>query len=288
MPVVDLPSGPVHYSEQGSGRPVLCLHGYLMGEELFAPLAERLAHAGLRCITPTFPLGAHRFPMSPEADLTPYGLARIVADFCEALDLDDVVLIGNDTGGALCQVVATRHPDRIGAMVLTNCDAFDNFPPSFFRLLVPLAAVPGALTALLQGLRFRALRRSPVGYGLLSHHQIDDLTARWVRPVLERSAVRRDLRKVTRALRSAVTEEAARELPRFDRPTLLAWSGDDRLFPLKHAQRLAALLSDARLEIIEESRTFSMIDQPDVLASLIVEMAATPQHGPAAGCTGQA
>ena len=276
MPVVDLPSGPVHYSERGSGRPVLCLHGYLMGEELFAPLAERLADAGLRCITPTWPLGAHRSPMSPEADLTPYGLARIVADFCEALDLDDVVLLGTDTGGALCQVVATRHPDRIGAMVLTNCDAFDNFPPSFFRLLVPLAAVPGGLTALLQALRLRALRRSPVGYGLLSHRTIDDLTARWARAVLENAAVRRDLRKVTRALRSEVTEEAARELPRFDRPTLLAWARDDRFFPLEHAQRLAALLPDSRVEVIEKSRTFSMIDQPDVLAALVVALAATP------------
>ena len=128
MPIVDLPQGPVHYTEQGDGRPVVCVHGYLMGEELFAPLAERLARSGLRCITPTWPLGAHRTPMAADADLSPAALARLIADFRAALDLHDVVLLGNDTGGALCEVLAAQRPDRMGALVLTNCDAFDNFP----------------------------------------------------------------------------------------------------------------------------------------------------------------
>ena len=251
-----------------------------MGEELFAPLAERLARSGLRCITPTWPLGAHRTPMAADADLSPAGLARLIADFCAVLDLRDAVLLGNDTGGALCQVLATQHPERIGALVLTDCDAFDNFPPSFFKLLVLAARMPGALRALLAGMRFRALRRSPLGYGLLSHSDIDALTAAWVRPALESPAIRRDLRKVTLGLRPEVTQQAARQLPGFDRPTLLAWSTSDRLFPLEHAHRLADLLPDAELELIEGSRAFSMIDQPDRLAALVADFA-TPSRSPA-------
>ena len=280
MPHVDLPAGRVHYSERGSGRPVVCLHGYLMGEELFAPLAESLAATGLRVITPTWPLRPHRTPMRPGADLTPTGIARPVADLCAALVLEDVVLLGNDTGGAIAQLVATRHPERLGALVLTNCDAFDNFPPSFFKALVVAAAVPGALTLVLQGMRLRAVRRSPLGYGLLSHGDVDTLAAQWVRPVLEQGGVRRDLRALTRALRPAVTRRAAAELPAFDRPVLLAWATDDRLFPLAHAHALAALLPDARVELIPDSRAYSMLDQTDVLARLVADFAA-PRTAPA-------
>ena len=279
MPHVDLPAGRVHYSDRGSGRPVVCLHGYLMGEELFARLAERLAAEGLRVITPTLPLGAHRRPMNPGADLTPAGVASTVADLCEALDLDDVVLLGNDTGGAIAQVVATRHPGRIGALVLTNCDAFDNFPPSFFKALVVAAHVPGLLTLLLQGMRLRAVRRSSLGYGLLSHGDVDALAAHWVRPVLEQRGVRRDLRVLTRALRPSVTRRAAAELPAFTRPVLLAWATDDRLFPLEHAHALAALLPDARVELIPDSRAYSMLDQVDVLARLVNDFAAQRASG---------
>ncbi|HEX2015316.1 MAG TPA: alpha/beta hydrolase, partial [Solirubrobacteraceae bacterium] len=132
MPVVELPAGSIHYTEEGprEGRPVVFVHGYLMGGELFGELSGRLAQRGLRCLSPTWPLGAHPEPMAPGADVTPRGIAGIIASLLEVLDLDDVVLVGNDTGGALCQVVAADHPERLGALVLTNCDAFENFPPS--------------------------------------------------------------------------------------------------------------------------------------------------------------
>ena len=280
MPVVELPQGPVHFSDRGAGRAVLCVHGYLMGEELFAPLAERLARSGLRCIAPTWPLGAHRAPMAPGADLSPAGLARLVADFCAALDLRDVVLPGSDTGGAIAQVVVTTHPERIGALVLLSCDAFDNCPPGFFRHIVAAARVPGGLALALAGLRSAVVRRSPLAYGLLSHGSVDDLAAAWVVPVLTSTAVRRDLRQVTLGLGPDVTLRAAALLPGFARPALVAWSADDALFPLEHARRLADLLPAARLELVESSRTFSMIDQPERLAALVARFAAPSPAGP--------
>jgi pimeloyl-ACP methyl ester carboxylesterase len=275
MGTIDVPAGTIHYDEVGSGRPVVCVHGYLMGGDLWSELGSRLASRGLRCIMPTWPLGAHPSAMKPGTDLTPRGVAVIIADFLEALDLRDVVLVGNDTGGALSQVVAVDHPDRLGALVLTNCDAFDNFPPSFFKALVKAAKVPGGLKAALAGLRLATVRRSPLGYGLLSHGDVDHLASGWARNLLGNADVLEDLRRFTLGLDPEVTEDAARRLSGFDKPVLLPWATDDKLFPLEHARRLAEILPDARVETIASSRTFSMLDQPDQLASLVADFALT-------------
>jgi pimeloyl-ACP methyl ester carboxylesterase len=251
-----------------------------MGGSLWAQLSSRLAPTGLRVIMPTWPLGSHLEPMRRDADLTPLGLAAIIAGFLDALDLHDVVLVGNDTGGALCQVVAVEHPERLGALVLTNCDVLENFPPSFFKALVAAARVPGALKAALAPMRTGVGRRSPLGYGLLSHGDVDHLAREWVKPVFGSAQVLEDLRKVTVAIDKRVTLDAAARLGGFERPVLLAWAVDDRLFPLESARRLAAAIPGARLETIERSRTFSMLDQPDRLAGLLTSF--TTAERPAA------
>jgi pimeloyl-ACP methyl ester carboxylesterase len=276
MPAIQLQQGTIHYEQAGppEGRPVVFVHGYLMGGDLWAVLGEKLAGRGLRAIMPTWPLGAHREPMHPGADLTPRGVAAIIAGFLEAMELEDVVLVGNDTGGALCQVVAVDHPGRLGALVLTNCDMYENFPPSFFKTLIVAAKLPGGLKAALQPMRTAAARRSPLGYGMLSYGDVDHLASRWVRPVFENPAVLEDVRRFTVALDNEVTLDAAARLPAFGKPVLMAWAPDDKLFPLELAQRLAATLPDARVETIAESRAFSMIDQPDRLAGLVEEVAA--------------
>lgn len=281
MPSVRLETGTIHYSEFGAreGRPIVFVHGYLMGGELFFDLGRRLAAQGFRCLAPTWPLGAHTEPMAPGADVTPRGVAAMIGRFLEALDLEDVVLLGNDSGGALCQVVAVDHPERLGALVLTNCDTFENFPPSFFKALVKAARLPGGLRAALAPMRAATARRSPLGYGLLSHHDVDHLAREWVRPIFEQPGVLEDLRRFTVAVRPEVTLYAAARIGSFDRPVLLAWATDDKLFHLRDAERLAALLPDARVERIDNSRALSMIDQPARLAELVSDFArATVAH----------
>jgi pimeloyl-ACP methyl ester carboxylesterase len=275
MPTAALPQGTIHYSETGAGRPVVFVHGYLMGGELWERLAAELAPRGYRCIAPTWPLGAQPEPMAAEADLTPPGLAALIAAFIRELGLDDAVLVGNDTGGALCQLVAAYHPDAIGALVLTNCDAFENFPPSVSKALVVAAQVPGSVGALLQPFRAGVVRRSPLGYGLLSRTGVDELAREWVRRPLAGAAIRRDLRKVTRALRSRHTLDAAARLPSFDKPALVAWAAGDPLFPEEHGRRLAALLPQGRFELVPGDRTFTMIDHPAELAALIADWLAS-------------
>ncbi|MGI8713071.1 MAG: alpha/beta fold hydrolase [Solirubrobacteraceae bacterium] len=273
MATVDIEAGPIHYENAGppDGRPAVFVHGYAMGSSLWRGLTQRLGASGLRCIAPTWPLGAHPAAMHRDADLTMEGIAAIVAAVLAALDLEDVVLIGNDTGGAIAQLVAVRHPGRLGALVLTSCDAFEHFPPPILKPLILAAARPLSFRAALQPLRTRLGRR--LAYGALAHREIDELAREWTRPALSDSRVADDLRRFTASLHRRTTLDAAARLPDFGKPALVAWSADDAFFPIGDAHRLGAALGDARVEIIEAARTFSMLDQPDALAALIADFA---------------
>jgi len=276
MPAVTLDAGTIHYEAVGPahGRPVVFIHGYAMGSSLWRPLSERLAARGLWCLAPTWPLGAHTEPMRPAADLTMEGIAAMVAELLAALALDDVVLVGSDTGGAIAQLVATRTPDRLGALVLTSCDAFEHFPPPVLKPMIAAAKAGPAFDAIIQPLRTRFGRTR--GYGDLAHAQIDALASEWVKPMLNDRGVRRDLRHFTASLNRETTVRAAALLPRFTKPALIAWSADDAFFELQDGERLAQALPHSRHEVIANARTFSMIDQPDRLGELIADLAQTP------------
>jgi pimeloyl-ACP methyl ester carboxylesterase len=268
MPDIALPQGTIRYRDEGDGPPLVFVHGVLVDGRLWDPVVARLAGQA-RCIVPDLPLGSHAIPVRPDADLSPTGLARLIADLLEALDLRDVTLVGNDTGGALCQFVVARHPERVGRLVLTDCDAFENFPPTAFRPLV-LAARARLLTAGMQPMRLRALRRLPLAYGWLTKRPLpDELLDSWLRPFLTDAGVRRDARRALAGIRPEQLLDNASALAGFDRPVLLAWAPEDRFFPLEHAQRLAAIFPDARVEQIADARTFVSWDQPDRLAELV-------------------
>jgi pimeloyl-ACP methyl ester carboxylesterase len=273
---IALTPGTIRYRDVGNGPPIVFVHGLLVNGGLWRKVVPLLAR-DFRCIVPDLPLGSHAIPMRPDADLSPPAVARLIADLVAALGLDDVTLVGNDTGGALCQLVVTRHPERIGRLVLTPCDAFENFPPPFFNYLLLAARVPPVLTAVLQTMRIGALARSPLGFGWLAKHGLDDAALEsYTRPVLESAAVRRDLVKAVRGLDPRLTLEAAERLRGFTRPTLLAWAPEDRLFPFAHAERLATILPDARVVRIADAYTFVSEDQPERLAELIATFVATP------------
>ena len=269
MATVNLPHGTLHYRQSGSGPPIVFLHGYLMGANLWDPIVQLLG-GEFCCITPELPFGAHPTPMAPDADLTTAGLGRLVADFLQVLDLHQVILVGNDSGGAIAQVVAARHPQRLGGLVLATCDAFDNHPPKLFRPLITAARI-GVLTPLLASLKFRPMRSLPSAYGWLTHRQPPhELIEGWVANYLADKGVRRDTRRLTVALGDdAFMGQIAAELVGFAKPVLLAWAADDKFFPLEHARRLGVILPDARLELIDGSRTWVMRDQPERTAQLI-------------------
>jgi pimeloyl-ACP methyl ester carboxylesterase len=274
--MIKLPEGNVHYREFGEGPPIVFVHGLLVDGRLWRKVTP-LLEDNFRCIVPEFPLGSHPEPLNPDADLSPPGLARIVAGVLEGLDLEDVTLVANDTGGAISQITAANHPGRIGRLVLTNCDAFENFLPPAFRPMQWAAKVPGGLTAMMAGMRFEPLRRLPNAYGRLIKRDFAGAPTReWVEPFLTNKGIRRDTIKVLKGIDTKYTFEAAEKLRTFDRPTLLAWAVEDRFFKVSFAERLAASINGARLERIEDSYTFVSEDQPEQLASLIEEFAREP------------
>ncbi len=273
MPSVTLSSGAIHYEMSGpsDGRPLVFIHGYAMGSSLWRALSERLSAQSLLCLAPTWPLGAHKTPMAADADLTMEGIAAMVGEFLDVLGLDDVVLVGNDTGGAIAQILATTTPARLGALVLTSCDAFEHFPPPILKPFIAAAKAGPAFTAVVQPLRTRIGRRR--AYGALAYADIDRLVSEWLEAPLNDNRIRADLRRFTASLNRQSTVHAAERLPRFTRPALVAWSADDAFFPVEDGRRLAAVLPDSRLAVIQDAKTFSMIDQPDSLAELIVDFA---------------
>ena len=278
---LQLPQGPVRVREEGSGPPLVFIHGLLadgrLWDDVFAPLSKQA-----RCIVPDLPLGAHRTALKPDADLTPYGLAKLIADLLAALELHDATLIANDTGGALTQIAITRHPERVGRLVLTPCDAFDNFLPPMLRPLQYVGGyVPGALALVGQTVRSKAVAKSQLGFGPLAFNHRPELYVEWLAAARIDRGVRRDLRKIFRGIRPRYTNEAAELLPGFRKPALIAWADKDRFFPREHAERLAHLLPDARLETVTGSRTFIPFDQPARLVELIRDFVGLEQNAQA-------
>jgi pimeloyl-ACP methyl ester carboxylesterase len=267
---IRLPEGVIRYREQGEGAPIVFLHGLLVDGRLWDGVLPHLD--GHRLIVPDWPLGSHRSALAADADLTPPGLAKIVDDVLEALDVEDVTLVANDTGGAIAQLVVTRHPDRIGRLVLTNCDCYENFLPPTFKPLQAIARVPGAARVLLGAMRSERVRNLPMAFGALTTARIDPvLSADWLVPARTDAGVRRDLRKVLRGISSRYTVEAAKQLHTFKAPTLLAWGRDDPFFKPRYAERLAGDFADARLEWIDQCRAFVPLDQPARLGALLAD-----------------
>jgi len=272
MAEIELSAGAIEYEDTGGeGAPVVLLHGLVMNGSLWRNVVPKLS-TDSRCIVPTLPLGGHRRPMSPDADLSMSGQAALVAEFMERLDLRDVTLVMNDWGGALLYASGNGN-DRIGRLVLASCEAFDNVPPGLPGHVAWLAGkVPGGVNAALQPLRLRPLRRLPIALGWMAKRPIpDQVTDDWLRPALSNRAIRRDLAKYAGSATEARPhlQAATERLREFDRPALVVWAAEDRVMPREHGQRLAELLPQGELVEVPDSYTLIPEDQPDLLAAHI-------------------
>lgn len=278
---LQLSTGTIRYREDGphDGPVLVFVHGFLVDGSLWRDVVAD-ASRWARCIAPDLPLGSHTIPMDAKADLSLRGVAALVAELIETLGLRDVTVVGNDSGGAITQVLVTEHPERIARFVLTPCDAFENCPPKAFKPLVNAARGPKSVLALLAGMKSAAMRRAPFAYGWLAKHGIpDEVTEAWVTPALSDAKVRRDIAKFCRGLDPAVTLDAAAKLASIDRPALIVWAAEDKFFPVEHARRLAQIIPDARLEVLDDCLSFVPEDQPARLAALLAEFAGSQSAG---------
>jgi pimeloyl-ACP methyl ester carboxylesterase len=279
MPTIDLPIGPVDYRVFGpetAGAPVaVFVHGFLVNGTLWDPVAERMSGDGVRCVVPDWPLGAHHQPADPDADLSPVNVADSVLALFDALDLHDVVLVGSDTGGGLCQLALRGDASRVGGLVLTNCDAFEQFPPRFFVPLFVAARSRAAVWFVAQQTRLRAVRHSPLAFGpLLNRPRSAKLTRSWIQPILDNAAIRRDVMRFARGMKRTELVEAATWLGRFSRPVRLVWGTRDKHFTIKLGQRLAAAFPQAQLDEVPDATTFVSVDRPDAVANAVREVLA--------------
>lgn len=275
-----LTAGPIVYEDSGHGRPIVFVHGVFVNGKLWRDVAPLLAD-DFHCIVPDWPLGSHTLPMNQDADLSTPGMARIVAEFLDHLDLHDVTLVGNDTGGAVCQLVMVDHPERIDSVVLTSCDAFEVYPPAPFAFLRLIPRVPGLAFLLAQLMRFTLIRKLPIAYGwVMRQLPPRDVLDSYTQPLLDRS-IRRDAKKMLKGISKEHTIRAAERLGDFDQQVLLAWGGEDKLFPVSLAQRLEQVLPRARLELIAGARTFVAEDQPERVAEAIADFCTREAAGSA-------
>ena len=260
--------GTIEYRDIGEGPAIVFLHLVLAEASHWDAMPPLLADR-FRCILPTLPMGAHRIAADADADLSAAGLARAVAELLDHLDVHDVTLVGNDSGGAISQVVAVHHPERLGRVVLTNCDMYDDFPPRIFRYFNLLPYIPGSMSITARALKVRALWGLPFVFGRLTNKVDGVKIDRWADALLANKDVRRDARKVIKGFGPAVTNAAAAALRSTTLPFLVAWGADDKAFKPALAERFCAEVPTAELVMIEQCKTLVCWDQPGRLAELI-------------------
>jgi len=268
---IQLSAGKVRYREAGAGKPVVFVHGFLVGGRLWDGVVDALSDR-YRCLAPDWPLGAQQVAMNPDADLSPPGIARLIAEFVERLGLEDVTIVGNDSGGAISQILTANHPDRVARLALTNCDTHENFPPGIFKAMPVLAKLPGGMQVMAAPFRIPALARR--AFAPFARTKIpDDLIASWMRPATADSGVMRDTKKVTAGMNKRHTLAAAQKLQTSDIPLRLLWAPGDKFFPIKYAERLASEVPNSKIVQIENANTFVPLDQPRRVADEIAEFA---------------
>lgn len=272
MTRVQLPFGPCEVRLDGNpdAPAVLLVHGVLVNGSVWDPIVPALAEH-YRVIRPDLPIGAHDVPAEDRRLLHPEAVADALADLLGALGVERAVVAGSDTGGALAQILTARHPDRVRALVLLSCDAFDHFPPTVFKPVKLLLAVPGLVDLGAVVYRPRWMRRSALGAGMLLRKPIDDAVIDpWFERFITSGAVRRDMAAFVRRCRPALAHAAADRLADLDVPVLIAWSKGDLVFPESDARRLQARLRNSHLHFVEHARTFAQIDQPDAVLALVL------------------
>lgn len=274
--LVELAAGVVEYGDTGGDGPALVLlHGLAMDGRVWGPVIDQLG-PGYRCLTPTLPFGAHRVALKTGADLSLRGVGRIVADFLGRLDLHDVTLVFNDWGGAQT-MIADGLMERVGRLVLTPCEAFENYPPGIPGRVAALSGqLPGGLSIMRITLQSRRLRQLPFIYGRMSRRGVpEELMQSWLGP-LRIAAIRRDLRKYVSGARGGRRDmlAATPALGSFEKPVLVVWGPDDRMMRPANGRRLADAFPDARLVEVQGSYVLMPIDQPVAVSQALREFIA--------------
>jgi pimeloyl-ACP methyl ester carboxylesterase len=266
--------GPVAWQSSGQGPPLVFFAGALANHDLWRDVVAQLADR-YRCVTIDLPLGAHPRPLTEGADRSATSLARLLLDSLDLLDVTDATVVANDTaGGLLLLSLATGHPalGRVGRLVLTNCESYDQFPPDALKQASAMArSVPRLAQAMIRlQLRWPAAQRRVIS--TVTTTGLDrERMASFAGPAVRDRQVAGDLVAAMAGFRPQLLLDAAAAIPRFDPPVLLIWGEACRFFPLPQARRLAADFPHATLVSVPGAGTWVPVDNPAAVAGAIAE-----------------
>lgn len=258
MPAVETASGRIGYTEHGSGPVALFVHGVLLNGHLWR---HQLAHLSdvRRCIA--VDLLAHgETDIEPTQDVSVTANATMLEEFLDALRIDRIDLIGNDSGGGIAQIFAARHPERVRSLTLTDCDAHDNWPPEAFKPFLAMAAAGGLRGTLDAMLSDKRVYRSPQALGPAYERpeRVSDANIeQYLRPFVRSEQRTRDLQRFLAAFDNAHTRAIEARLKTLEAPTLIVWGTDDVYFDVKWSRWLADTIPGTRRRVeLENARIF--------------------------------
>ncbi len=260
----------LHYRTEGQGQTLLFLHGALANGYTFRKILPALSRH-YRCITLHLPLGGHHIPLSRDTDLSPPGIADLIRDFMVSLEIEQAVLIANDTGGAYAQVFAAVYPEMVTSLILSNCEVTDVFPPSRFIYLRYAARIPG-FTFLMAGLlAITPWLTHPSVMGELSVTlSNEDLATGYIRSFVKNHEIRKDFAGACRHWHPRHTLKAAKLLENFSKPVLVLWGDmDQQLFPRHQMEKLLKIFPHAEWMTIAQAKTFIQEDAPEQTVAAI-------------------
>ena len=261
----------IEYTDTGAGNPLVFVHGAYVTGAVWDDIIARLSGKH-RCVAPTWPFGAQRRPLGPEVDVGVVAAGQRIIGLLERLDLRDVTLVANDSGGGIV-LSALGIPgldwSRVSRLVFTNCDSFEHFPPKAFAPLVKLCRVNNDAA----GLALRALA-TPPGLAFFKRAVTKNGIAKERHSAifggfLHSGDVRRDAVRFSAALNPRHTAAAAPAIGKWFKPVLVIWGTEDDLFPTSHARRLADAFPNSTLRLVEGSSTYVMLDRPGETAGAI-------------------
>ncbi|KXS21702.1 alpha/beta-hydrolase [Gonapodya prolifera JEL478] len=270
----------VAVSKDGKPLTILCVHGLLANSTLWSKMFPLFTSKGYRVVSPDLPLGSHLYPLSPDADVTPPGLGKLLCGFIEEANLENVVVLANDTGGAITQMMVTHHPTpRVKALALTDCDVYDYFLPPMFQPFLSVAAkFPGLYHLRLTnwlGMNHTMRYLPPLCGYLVKHREINNASDTILRRTFETGynvpwECLRDVKRIVGAIDNKYTIDAAKnKFGGFPGKVLLAWCPEDQAFVDKFIPRLVEDFGgEGKVTAVQihDSFTFSMLDQPEKLA----------------------
>jgi pimeloyl-ACP methyl ester carboxylesterase len=271
--------GPVAWRSSGRGPTLVFFAGALANGDLWRDVVVALEDR-YRCITIDLPLGAHPWPLSEGSDRSATSLARLELDCLELLDVEDATVVANDTaGGLLLLSLATGHPalERIGRLVLTNCESYDKFPPDALRKVSALCRSRPRLARSLTRMQARSsTARRKVVASVAANGLDQERTESFFGPARRDGRVADDLVAAMAGFRPQLLLDAAKVIPDYDRPVLLVWGESCEFFPITDAQRLASDFPRGALVSVPGAKTWVPVDDPDALVTAIVEFVPIP------------